>query len=188
MNWYKKSQQSRSVSDFLSGFRPSSLRGLAAEALKCNDFEEFQSEFLGQIKHGTYWHVTDNPNFSIDLNSGPRDRSSMNPTGDRPYVGKLMATSDLEHWADYYSSTREYAAELDLSALDPGEYYQVSRGFGNEFFITAPEKVRVLRVLPLEKALRAHRYRHSKLPGNSEALREFYESVRGRYRAYLEES
>ena len=69
------------------------LSGLAAEALKCSSFEEFERAFLGDIKHGTYWHWTDDPNFVIDPSKGPRDMSSL--AAGKMDSGKLMVTSDL---------------------------------------------------------------------------------------------
>ena len=81
---------------------PPILQGLAAEARKTSSFEEFQRDFLGQIKHGTYWHLTDNPQFTIDPKLGPSDQSSI-ATGSMD-VGKLMITSHLEHWEDFYNT------------------------------------------------------------------------------------
>jgi hypothetical protein len=183
MNWYKKAQSEINKEQlFLSGFKPQSLKGLAGEALKCNTIEEFENDFLGQIKHGTYWHITDNPNFTIDPLKGPRDLSSM-AVGEMT-AGKLMVTTHLENWIPYFEE-RPYVAEIDMSMVDRKDYYQVKRGFGNEFMITNPSKARVVRVLPVKSALRVDRYVHGKIPQSFEELRKFFESVKTQYSAFL---
>jgi len=172
MNWYKKAN---SIEQFLNSFRPQSLRGLAAEVLKSSTFEEFEKNYIGQIKHGTYWHITDNPNFTIDPLKGPRDMSSMSTGKMTP--GALMVTSHLENWIPEYPD-RKWVAEIDMSAVDMGDYSQVKRGFGNEFYVKDPSKARVVRVIPVAQALRIDRYRHGKIPQNEEALRMFFDKVK----------
>jgi hypothetical protein len=180
MDWYKTSQSDvRDLEKFLSLFRPQSLRGLASEAIKSGSFENFEKDFSMEIKHGTYWHITDDPNFQIDLNKGPRDMSSMSPTSESSGSG-LMVTTHLENWLPYFKD-RKYVAEIDMSNVDRRHYYQVSRGFGNEFFVTDPSKARVVRVLPLQQALRLNRYRHGVLPKSREELESFYNRVIDEY-------
>lgn len=167
MNWYLTSK-------FLEQFKPQSLKGLAAEALKTDTLEEFEKDYLVQIKHGTYWHITDNPNFQINPNLGPRDMSSM--AAGEMTKGALMVTSHLENWVSEYPD-RKYAAEIDMSNVDRKDYYQVKRGFGNEFFITNPTQAKVVRVVPIQQALRINRYRHGKIPNSYEDLQSFYQRV-----------
>lgn len=153
-----------------------SLLGLAAEALKCSTFEDFFKAFAGEIKHGTYWHITDNPNFVIDPQKGPRDLSSMS-TSNRQDAGKLMITSHLDNWIPYFSN-RPYAALIDMSQVPANAYYQVNRGFGNEFFVSDPSKAKVLATYPIAKARRINMYRHKQLPQSMDQLQKFYEQVR----------
>lgn len=152
------------------------LAGLAAEALKYDTFEAFERAYVGEIKHGKYWHITEDPDFQVDPTTGPRDMSTFAgvPT---PDVGKLMITSHLEYWAAGYAEYRGYAAEIDMSAVDKDDYYQVRRGFGNEFFVKNVSKVRVIRTLSLKKALRVSRAYHRRIPDSREALQEFYDKV-----------
>lgn len=158
---------------------PKSLQGLAAEARKCDSFEEFEHDYLGQIKHGTYWHWTDDPNFKIDPSKGPRDMSSLS-TG-RVDQGKLMITSHLDAWSDYgpEEKGRPYAALIDMSEVPREAYKQVSRGFGNEFYVSDPSRARVEAVYPRAQAFRVDRVRHGMLPQSSEELEEFYNKVHG---------
>lgn len=150
---------------------PLILKGLKAEAIKAGSFENFRKDFLFQIKHGLYWHWTNDPNFNIDLNKGPRDMSSMAfGTED---VGKLMITSDLENWGDY--ENRQFVAIIDMTEVPRNAYYQVSRGFGNEFFVISPEKAKVIKVVSRKDAFRINREQHKYLPSNEEKLKEFYE-------------
>lgn len=159
--------------------------GLAAEARKAPSFEEFEHDYLGQIKHGLYWHLTDNPQFAIDLTKGPRDMSSMGGGGTE--AGALMVTSHLENWDDYYNTdpdtgkrkvTRPFAVAIDLADVPRKDYRQISRGFGNEFFIPDASKAKVLRVVPVKDARRYDKRHHSALPQSSEELRAFYDKVR----------
>ena len=171
MNWYKITQK----------ILPS-LRGLAYEALKYPTFEDFEHAYCGEIRHGQYWHFTDNPNFMIDLEKGPRDMSSMNPLGNTMAKGKLMVTSYPDEWDSYYNygdhgKTRPWAAEIDMSQVPKEAYRQVNRGFGNEFIIFDTSKAKVIRVLPVEKARRAWTTRHCKIPGSEEQLKEFYDQA-----------
>ena len=159
---------------------PASLQGLASEAIKCTTFEEFKKSFLRDIKHGTYWHITDNPNFTIDPTMGPRDMSSMGMGS--ASVGSLMVTSDLMNWHSSYNYDpsgkknvqRPYAALIDLSNIPSNQYGQIGRGFGNEFMISDASQAKVVAVYPIEKAIQINKYRHSKLPQNEDQLREFY--------------
>lgn len=163
---------------FLDKFRPSGLKGLAAEAIKSESFRDFETNFIGEIKHGTYWHITDNPNFTIDSDKGPRDMSSMSNGGITK--GTLMVTTHLENWIGEYPD-RQYVAEIDLSQVDSKDYYQVNRSFGNEFFIKNPSLARVVQVIPLKNALRLDKRRNSILPNSQQSLEEFYNDVQKRW-------
>lgn len=189
-NWYKIALEEQVFTtgnpkflDFLKQYKPKSLWGLAAEALKSPSFEDFEYNFLGQIKHGTYWHITDNPNFTIDPLKGPRDMSSMAIGKMTP--GALMVTTHLENWIPAYPD-RKYVAEIDMSAVKPEDYYQVKRGFGNEFYVKNPSKAKVIRVISVEQALKIDRYRHGKIPQSQEALKSFYDNVWTNYRTFNE--
>ena len=176
LDWYKKSQdEGNELGESLSNFRPQSLRGLAAEAIKAGSFEEFQRDYTLEHKQGTYWHITDNPNFTIDPENGHRDRGSMS-VSDKPEKGSLMVTSHLENWIPYFKD-RKYVAEIDLSRVGRDQYFQSNRGFGNEFMITDASKARVIRVVPLENAVKTDRYLFSKRPIGLEGLKKFYDGV-----------
>lgn len=160
-------------------------RGLSAEAQKYNTFEEFEKAWLGQIKHGLYWHVTYDPTFIIDTEKGPKDMSSMS-TGHMD-VGKLMITSHLQYWAEGYmdiegtgSKPRGYAAIIDMSGVPNKEYYQVNRGFGNEFFVSDPTNAKVLGVLPIRQALEFDEAWDNAKPQSSQELRNIYEQANRR--------
>lgn len=159
---------------------PKALQGLAAEARKAGSFEEFEKDFLRDIKHGTYWHWTDDPDFKIDPSKGPRDMSSIS-TG-RVDQGKLMVTSHLDAWSDYGpgGKGRPYAALIDMSDVPREAYRQVGRGFGNELYVSDPSKARVEAVYPRRRAFHVDRERARILPQSSEELEEFYKRVTGK--------
>lgn len=153
---------------------PLILIGLSAEVKKCSNYEEFRKDYLFELKHGLYWHWTDNPNFTIDPSRGPRDLSSMGTGGED--AGRLMITSDLKNWASYGKNGqgRQYAAVIDMSEVPRNSYRQVSRGFGNEFIVLDPSKARVIKVVSRSTAFRIDREQSKYLPGSEEELEEFY--------------
>lgn len=160
------------------------LRGLAAEALKHPTFELFEKAYILEIKHGQYWHVTADPSFFIGPLKGPRDMSSL--AHGKMSAGKLMITSDLEYWVDYYGDSRKHVAEIDMVDVPAGCYKQVNRGFGNEFWVEDPGAVRVIQVLPIQKAL-ARNARHSKIkPDSKEELKCFYNHVHDSAEQYFD--
>lgn len=156
-----------------SGKVPPFLSGLVAEARKAGSFHEFRRDYLHDIKHGLYWHVCHDPDFTIDQERGPRDMSSMANGEEAP--GKLMVTSDLEHWAEEYRGDRDYVALIDMSAVPRSSYRQINRGFGNEFFVEDPSAARVLKVMTIRSARRAAKRWAEYLPQNDEQLQRFYE-------------
>jgi hypothetical protein len=147
-----------------------------AEARKYDDFDSFRKAFLREIRHGDYWHVTDSPNFAVDLTKGPRDMSSL--ASGKQSAGKLMMTSDLNGWADYYGKSRPYAARLDMSAVPKEKYWGVNRGFGNEFFVDDPTAVKVLETLPIKAAKAKAARLAKKLPQNEDELRAIWDAAR----------
>jgi len=150
---------------------------LEREILKYNNFEELKKAWLFQIKHGIYWHITDNPNFTINPEMGPRDMSSL--SSGKMDIGKLMITSDLENWSDYYGDSRLYAALIDMSLVPNSEFYQVSRGFGNEFYVTDPSLAKVVSVYPIEEALLIDKNYDMILPQSEKELHDLYDKVHG---------
>ncbi len=155
------------------------LEALASEARKASSFDEFESNFSREIKHGQYWHITDDPNFTIDPAKGPRDMSSLANGEMEP--GKLMITSHLENWEAEYPK-RGYAALIDMGDVPGESYKQVNRGFGNEFYVDDPAKARVVKVVPIKDALAESESFQDALDkeiSSKEDLREFYNRVTG---------
>lgn len=153
---------------------PRFLNGLVAEARKAGSYETFRLDYLNEIKHGFYWHVTEHSNFTIDPHQrGPRDMSSM--SNGQETANKLMVTTHLKFWTEYYGDGRPYAALIDMSAVPRQSYRQVNRGFGNEFWVDDPSKATVVSVMPVAKALRLNKQWRDHLPGSEEQLRQFYE-------------
>lgn len=151
---------------------PAVLSPLMAEARKYATFAEFEHAFSIDIKHGLYFHWTNDPSFKIDPNKGPRDMSTISDGA----VGKgsLMFTSDLAAWSQYGpgGKGRAYAAVLDMSKVPPDAYHQISRGFGNEFNV-GPEhssNVKVVSVLSRAQAFRLDRKFDAALPQSSGEL------------------
>jgi hypothetical protein len=151
--------------------------GLKAEAQKHGSFESFRHSYLNDIFHGRYYHFTDNPNFSIDNNKGPRDMSSLSNLNQID-AGKLMVTSDPKNWNSYYNDpkpTRPYAAVIDLSEAPKGTYFQINRGFGNEIYVNQSQKfAKVVKVISAKQAVKEHEKYKSGLPNSDAELQDFY--------------
>jgi GNAT superfamily N-acetyltransferase len=148
------------------------LEGLAAEAKKAGSFAEFAKNFVTKIRHGQYWHVTDDPNFKVDPKRSPTDMSSLATGGD---AQGLMVTSDLPLWAEHYGDGRKYAARIE--AGDTSNLDQVNRGFGNEFFVGDPDKLSVKEVMPIDRAMAQDETYRNALPQSREELRKFYDEA-----------
>ena len=151
------------------------LNFLESEALKYDSFNDFEDAWLREIKHGLYWHLTDNINFFIDPKKGPSDMSSI-ATGEIS-VGKLMITSNLEEWVSGYGKLRPFAAMIDMSDVPSNEYYQVKRGFGNEFFVNDPSNAKVIGVYPVDEALFIDSKYNEQKPQNQEDLKYIFNKV-----------
>lgn len=155
--------------------------GLIKEAKQYKTFDEFKKAFNVEIKHGQYYHFTDDPNFTIDKLKGPRDMSSL--AGEpKPAVGNLMITSDFDNWNNYYNAeniSRPYVAIIDMSDAPRESFSQVNRGFGNEFFINSngTSKAKVVSVLPVKEAKKLDVKYKKDLPKNENELRSIWDAV-----------
>jgi len=140
-------------------------------------FEDFQSNYCCKNFHGLYWHLTDEPNFVIDPKKSPRDMSSL-AISQNGNPG-LMVTTDIACWDATFEQSRKYAALIDLSDLIPNvDYKHTSRGFGHEMYIFKPEKARVVKVLPIQKAKRLSNLLYKKkYPDSAEKLKKIYDLV-----------
>ena len=150
--------------------------GLYADALKAPSFEDFKKDYTQQMKHGKYYHITEDPNFRIDPEKGASDTMSYSTS--QPQKGSLMITSDLPYWAEGYQDSRKYVAEIDMSDVPRNQYEQVNRGQGNEFFIENASKAKVKRVVPLDEAIEEADAYNKQIPQSEEELREFYNAAK----------
>jgi len=156
------------------------LKGLAAEARKCDTFDDFRKSYLVDIKHGLYWHITYDEDFKIDPEKGPTDQSSM-ARGEMS-KGKLMVTSDLPMWASSYGSSeatggrpRGYAAIIDLTNVPKKSHRSINRGFGNEFMVDDLSRAKVVKTVTLQAAKRLDRQYDKFKPRSNEELQKFYD-------------
>lgn len=153
---------------------------LEKTARKFDSFEEFSKHYSFDINHGYYWHLTDNKDFKISDEVGPRDMSSMG-SGGSSNKGSIMITSDLTYWDDYYNKSghgtvRPYAVLFDATEVSPSKLLQVSRGFGNEVYLYPEDakKLKVLAVYDIKTARNKNRTAHNAIPGTESELRELY--------------
>jgi hypothetical protein len=170
----------KGVNGDIPGVR-SELQQLARMAQQSNTFDEFQHRWF-QGQHGQYWHLTSDPDFEVNPEQVPRDASTI--AGGGPQDPGLMVTEDVAGWdetlnPEFGPRTRNYAAEIDLSEMEYGVDYRVTtRGFGNEIFVFAPEKAKVLRTIPLDDAIKANEdYFDNILPQSKSELRDLYDKA-----------
>lgn len=150
---------------------------LAKLAKHYKTFKEFENDYQIKNFHGIYWHLTTNPNFVINPKQAPTDLSSL-ASGPGSTPG-LMVSTDIGNWHATFNQRRQYAVQIDLSDLIPNvDYRGVNRGFGHEIFVFKPEGAKVVKILPISKALKQNYddYRRN-LPQNQEQLKRLYDLV-----------
>lgn len=160
------------------GAIPAELEPLVAEARKYTDFKDFSYYYSQKIMRGRYWHITDDPRFVIRKDISPRDLSTLASPYQAGEPG-LMVTSALEHWTETLEG-RQWVAEIDLSrAIRDKDFTIVERGFGHEIMIRNLDAVSVKNVVPLDEAMRESARWDEIIPQSEEALRRFWEQVKG---------
>jgi hypothetical protein len=164
---------------------------------------DFKKKYWGSYASPVAWHLTDNPNFKIDPNKGPREMSSLSSSM-KPDKGKLMFTTSLSNWDNYYNKydadsgkyeksnndneedgtilSRPYAALLDTTKAEAGhgkDYWDATRGFGQESWVENPSKISVKAVYPIGAARKLDKEIHEKYaPENEDELEQFYKIVK----------
>lgn len=173
---------------FIEGFMDYNkfpLSALVKQARKFEDFKDFDRFYGIEIYHGYYWHLTENPDFKISDQIGPRDMSSMSDGGISE-KGALMVTSDLEYWDSHYNTDprswkrkvkRNFAVLFDASDIEPHNLRQVSRGFGNEVYIDSQQvsKLKQIGVYSIKYAKSLDKKFHSMIPQSKEELYELWQ-------------
>lgn len=150
------------------------LKPLVAEAIKYESFDDFSSAYLRGVS-GRYWHITDNPQFTIRKGIVPREMAGPTTVPGPP---GLMVSNDPAVWVGQLPK-RGYAVEVDLSKARPGiDYTLVNRGFGNEIFIFNVEAVTAKKPVSLNYALREAKQYFDVLPDEPQKLRAIWESAR----------
>lgn len=160
---------------------PEALRPLAQEARKFDNADDFRKNFTVEGNRGTFFHLTDDPNFKISKDIAPSDLSSI-ANGKGAQKG-LMVTGDLD--AEAVSGLgREFVAIIDTTKLPTNKKSQVARGFGNEIFIDADnlDDVGVVKVVPIEEARKIATEQQELLAGTfqtKEDFARFYDKANG---------
>lgn len=153
-------------------------------AANYENFQDFKNDWIGKNYHGVFWHLTDDPNFKINPTQGPRDASSLGGGG--ATEPGLMVTTDIENWLPQLGwgnakgesvQGRPYAAQIDLSSMVPNKHFRnVGRGFGHEIYVDKPGRAKVVRVLPVNKAIVASNRLYKKaMPQSDEQLQQLWE-------------
>lgn len=140
-----------------------------------NTFESFRQDYFGKNYHGTYWHITDNPNFVLDYTYKPRDLAWGGTGG----VG-LMVTTDVQCWGAVFKDLRRYIVRIELGDAIPNvDFEDVTRGFCQEIFVSNLSKVQIIRIYDWSSGLNAiWKLYHEQLP-NGEELQLVYDMAHG---------
>lgn len=152
----------------------SELLPAARLALKYDDFEGMKRDWLVKNYHGTYFHLTNDPDFKINPKQAPREGSSL-ASGENRTPG-LMVTTDLANWEETLGP-RPYTAIIELDKLEPGvDYRDSTRGFGAEIFIFKPADVSVIDVVPTKEAHKISDRLYDEIyPQSERELREIWD-------------
>ena len=159
------------------------ISALIKQSKKFKTFEEFKKFYTVEIYHGYYWHLTNDPDFKISSEIGPRDMSSIS-AGSQGERGALMMTSHLEYWDSHYNSEgiiRPYAVLLDASDIDPVHLKQVSRGFGNEVYVhpDAAKKLKIIGVYNIKYAKQLDKKFDNIIPQSEKELYNLWSNAQG---------
>jgi hypothetical protein len=147
---------------------------LAAMARRYKSFDEYENQYWEDCGRGIYWIATSNPEFRI----GPLQESQMLARQLRVFCSPEVALLNATVARDPSGGLEVYVAELDLSALEPGEDYVPIPGDpeGKEEYgigasiVRNVSRVRTHRVIPEKKALRVAKYQGGLMPSSKGAL------------------
>ena len=72
------------------------------------------------------------------------------------YHGALQTTKTLEPWVEegVLSGDRKYVAVINISSVPTSDIAYGTRGFGHELVITNPQNAKVVKVMPIDEALK----------------------------------
>lgn len=146
---------------------------LATEATSYDSFEQFSKAYWNECARGIYWHPTNEKRFFI---------------GDaeirQAKAGKFVVACNPE--IALAGKKNKYVAELDVSRLKSGDI-SVKRGTaGSEIkLLSGLERVKVMRVLEADRALKAFKWQLSILPSSKDELHKFWEKAHEKKRAML---
>ena len=157
-----------------------SWRPIFELAQQYDTFDDFRHDWVVKNYHGTYWHVTSDPNFKIDPHYIPREGSSMGmgEGGPSEGPGALEVTVDPQNWGAVFEGTRKYIARIELGDAKPGvDFQDTTRGFGHEIWVNNIDKAKVTKVYPWKQGIAANRrlYEGGGLPQSEEELRAIWE-------------
>ena len=137
---------------------------LSAEAIRYEDFEDFATRYWNSCARGIYWVPADRSDFDISESVKKKIRDKKFVVYCNPIVA---AAADVDV---------RYMAELNVNRLSPKSIQSVRGEDGAKIRIVAePDLVTVLRVIPVDKALRAFKYQLSLLPSSKEELLAFWD-------------
>lgn len=137
---------------------------LAAEAIRYSEFEDFAERYWNSCARGIYWIPVDRSDFDITESVKKKIRDKKFIVYCNPIVA---AAADLDV---------RYMAELNVNKLSPSSIQYVRGEEGTKIKVVAePDLISVLRVVPVDKALRAFKYQLSLLPSSKEELLAFWD-------------
>jgi hypothetical protein len=102
----------------------------------------------------TSYHLTDDPNFSLDKNRKPQNNTTIG--GDWPNAG-IFVGSSAETWFNGYNYVRPFVVELSHPPIESmGSRAMAGGGYGGEKFIPAEafDSVEVRRIIPYDEYAR----------------------------------
>jgi len=137
---------------------------LAAEALRYPNFKDFAERYWNDCARGIYWYGTNDPTFRF----GQYERRQAAKKKFVLHCGPEEATKDGEKYAVEMNVNGLRLGVMNIKRTEAGAQVRVMRGL---------DAIRIMRIMPRDKAMRAYRYALGLLPSSKTELYKFWKTA-----------
>lgn len=137
---------------------------LAAEALRYPKFKDFAERYWNDCARGIYWYGTNDPTFRF----GQFERRQASRKKFTLHCSPEEATKDGEKYAVEMNVNGLRLSVMNIRRTEAGAQVRVTRGL---------DAIRVMRIMPRDKAMRAYRYALGLLPSSKGELYKFWKNA-----------
>lgn len=137
---------------------------LAAEALRYPKFKDFAERYWHDCARGIYWYGTNDPTFRF----GQYERRQAAKKKFILHCSPEEATKDGEKYAVEMNVNGLRMSVMNIKRTEAGAEVRVTRGL---------DAIRIMRIMPRDKAMRAYRYALGLLPSSKTELYKFWKTA-----------